>query len=346
MDETLDRFADVVLRPNLTAEDFAREKTLLGAEVAARGDDPRQVAGVVARALSCGAGHPSGTALEGYTATVASLEHQDVAPALTALLNAGNATFVFAGDFEPAALLHKLEARFGAWKPARDAGAAPAAPVTKAPPGRIVLVDRPGAAQTMIYLMRPMAAPADDGARAVGRCVETLFGRAFTSRLNQNLRERNNYTYGAGCRLSEEGDQHLLLANAAVFTPVTGKALLEFKREFDGLASGNVTAAELEKARETVRADLVTTLETTRGASDDLLEDRANGRPADALARDLAALDGVTLDQANALARSGLFAWKDLQVVLVGDREQVLPLLKEAGFGAPLLADADGKLSQ
>jgi zinc protease len=343
--ETLDRFADAVLRPNLTAADFAREKTLLAAEVAARPDDPRQVAGLVARALACGSGHPSGVALEGYGPTVAAIEHKDLAPALTALLHGGNATFVFAGDFEPAVLLEQLEARFGGWPAARDAGGAPAAPVSAPPPGRLVLVDRPAAAQTMIYLMRPMPPPKDDVARAVEACVETLFGRSFTSRLNQNLRELHNYTYGAGCRLSEEGDQHLLLANAAVHTPVTGAALLEFRREFDALATGNVTAEELSKARETVRAGLVASLETTGGTSQELLAAHANHRPADAVARDLAALEKVDLPAVNAFVRQGFFAWKDLQVVLVGDRALILPQLEAAGFGAPLAADADGRLA-
>jgi zinc protease len=299
----------------------------------------------VARALACGPGHPSGAPLDGYAPTVAKIEHGDLAPALTALLHGGNATFVFAGDFEPAALQKQLEARFGGWQPARDAGGAPAAPVSAPPPGRLVLVDRPGAAQTMIYLMRPRPAPKDDAARAVEACVETLFGRAFTSRLNQNLRERLHYTYGAGCRLSEEGDQHLLLANAAVHTPVTGAALLEFKREFDALATGDVTEEELSKARETVRAELVSSLETTRGTCEELVEALANHRPADTVARDLAALDRVDLAAVNAFARQGLFAWKDLQIVLVGDRAQILPQLETAGFGAPLAADADGRLA-
>jgi predicted Zn-dependent peptidase len=341
--ETLDLFADVVLRPNLAEADFAREKALLADGVAARGDDPRQTVGVVGRALAFGRGHPSGVALDGYADTVARIERADLAPALGALLNAGNATFVFAGDFEPAALQLALDARFGAWQAAVDAPQ-PVAPVTQAPPGRLVVVDRQDAAQTSILILRPLPTEKDDLARMTARCVGTVFGGSFTSRLNQNLRERNGFTYGAGFRFTTDGEQHALQASTSVHTPVTGAALAELKREFDALGAGDVTADELEKARETVRADLVTSLETTRGAANALEEIVADRRPLDALARDLAVLDKVTLEAANALAKRGDFAWGTLQIVLVGDRAAIEPQLAEAGFAPPVLADADGNL--
>ncbi|MEM7306745.1 MAG: pitrilysin family protein [Planctomycetota bacterium] len=344
LDATLDRFADVVLRPNLTADDFAREKALAEAAVAARADNPRAVATNVARALAFGRAHPSGGATGGYADTVASLAHDDVAPALAALLHPGNATFVFAGDFDPEALRDKLNARFAGWQPTVDAPPVPAAAVEAAPAGRMVVVDRPGAAQTVVYLMRPIGAPASDVARATRDCANTLLGGSFTSRLNQNLRERNNFTYGAGSRIRHEGDQHVLYATTAVHTPVTGAALIELRRELDGLATGNVTADELAKAIETIRANLISNLETTSGTRSSLLEQIDQSRSQDALARDLAALDGVTLEGVNALATSGMFAWSDFQIVLVGDRAAVLPQLEEAGFAAPLAADADGEL--
>jgi predicted Zn-dependent peptidase len=343
LEATLDRFADVVLRPNLAADDFAREQALLAAAVAARADDPRQIVGVVARALAFGRTHPSGVALDGYADTVAALEHADLAPAFARLLHAGNATFAFAGDFEPGELKDALDARFGAWQAAVDGPAIPA-PVTQAAPGRLVVVDRPGSPQTTIVVLRALPAPADEAERMIARCVGTVLGGSFTSRLNQNLREEHGYTYGASFRFGEEGDQHLLQASTAVHTPVTGAALTEIRRELEQLATGDVTADELGKALETVRADLVTSLETTRGAAGVLESAIADRRPADVLARDLRALDAVTLDAANTLARRGFLDWSTLQVVLVGDRAAIEPQLAEAGFGEPVAADADGTL--
>jgi len=68
-----------------------------------------------------------------------------------------------------------------------------------------------------------------------------------------------------------------------------------------------------------------------------------NGRPVDAVRRDLAALGRVDLAAVNALAKSGLYDWNDLLIVLVGDKEQVLPQLQDAGFPAPTVVDTEGK---
>jgi predicted Zn-dependent peptidase len=103
------------------------------------------------------------------------------------------------------------------------------APLVKPAPGRIVLVQREKAPQTVIQILRPV--PAAEGVeRAVRAAVDTVFGGTFTSRLNANLREDKGWTYGARSRVSQEGPQFLLNAGAAVVTEHTGDSLLEFKR--------------------------------------------------------------------------------------------------------------------
>ena len=132
--------------------------------------------------------------------------------------------------------------------------------------------------------MRPVAAP-DGSGRVRRQCVNTLFGSSFTSRLNQNIREKNGYSYGARSGFGEDAGQWMLTAGSSVQTKVTGPALTEFKREFDGLATGNVTADELEKAVRTVRFDLETAGDTTGAAADLLAGLLRNGRPVDAMRR-------------------------------------------------------------
>jgi hypothetical protein len=91
-----------------------------------------------------------------------------------------------------------------------------------------------------------------------------------------------------------------------------------------------------------VAYDLVSTAETSRSLVRNLSVLVANGRPADAMDAALGALGGVSVEGANALARSGVFGWDSLVVVLVGDRTAVLPQLKAEGFGEPAAATADG----
>ena len=337
MAETLDLFADIVLRPNMTAEDFERERALALAAIQARSDDARAIAGVTARALLFGPEHPSGRPLEGDAATVEAMGLEHLRAVVPHLVRPGAAQFVFSGDFEVPTLRDRLEERFGGWDGSTEAVARPAA-LRDARDGRLALVDRPGAPQTVVYLMRPVEA-AEGVERAARLCIETLFGRSFTSRLNQNLREKHGYTYGAGCRLLHQADQHLLFASSSVRSDVTGAALSEFKKEFDALATGDVTQAELDKARETVKARLVEDAETTSRQAGALLTLVSAGLPLDMTEKDLAALEEVDLARINAIATSGLFDWSKLVVVLVGDRAAVLPQLAEAGFPEPELVD-------
>ena len=339
---TLDRLRDLVRAPNLTPTDFEREKSLAASELAARDDDPNAVARTVGRVLLFGAGDPRGRPLEGTTESLAALDAPGVKTAIGTLLAPEHAIFVASGDFEPEALRKALEARFGDWRGAPAPARVELAPRVEPEPGRLVLVDRPGAPQTVVQILRPLAL-AEGPERAARAAVDTVFGGTFTSRLNANLREAKGYTYGARSRLVQEGRQGLLNSGAAVSTPVTGPALLEFQHEFERMAAEGITAAELEKALETARARLVETAETTAGLTRALAELVRQERPLDALAQDFVALERVDLATANAQAQSGLYDWSKLLVVLVGDRATVLEQLAAHGFTAPLEVDTLGR---
>ncbi len=341
LDATLALLADALLRPQLTEADFTRERDLALAGVHARAENPNRVAQLVGRAALFGRDDPRGRPLDGEEATLEKLTRADVVQCAPRLYAPARATLVFAGDFTPEQIKTAMDRALGDWKGGQAQVTPPAAPLTAAPRPGLLLVDRPGAPQTVIALMRPIPG-ADDAGRVARRCVNTLFGNAFTSRLNQNLREKHGYTYGARSGFGEDLGQWTLTAGASVQTRVTGPALAEFQREFAGLAGGDITEAELDKAARTVRFELETGGDTTNAAADQLTGLLRNGRPADAINRDLAALPGIDLATANALARSGLYRWEDLLIVLVGDKAEVLPQLAEAGFPAPQVVDADG----
>ncbi|MSR60824.1 MAG: insulinase family protein [Planctomycetes bacterium] len=342
--QTLDLLRDMVLAPNLAETDFAREKTQLLNDIAARDDDPNAVARTVSRALLFGGDDPRGRPLEGTAASVGALERQRVAADVGLLLDPARAAFVFAGDLDRAALQSALEARFGAWETQSKALPAAPAPLTALGPqltNRIVFVHREHAPQTVIQILRPV--PGAEGlARAVRGAVDTAFGGTFTSRLNANLREDKGWTYGARSRVSQEGAQYQLGAGAAVVTAHTGESLREFRQEFARLHAEGLDAAELEKAVESSRTRLVETNETTAGLARSLSELVRNGRALDALASDMTALDQIDLAKANALAKSGLYDWDACLVVLVGEREAITQQLAAAGFPAPLEVDSLG----
>jgi predicted Zn-dependent peptidase len=342
LDATLALMADALMRPALAEADVVREKDLALAGIRTRSENPARVASVVGRLVVYGNDDVRSRPADGYVATVEKVTRADIAREVPRLFAPARATLVFAGDFTPEQIKTALDRALAGWKGGEATAPAMPAPVTAAPKPGLILVDRPDAPQTVISILRPVSAPA--GADRVRRqCVNTLFGNAFTSRLNQNIREKHGYSYGARSGFTEDAGQWMLSASSSVQTKVTGAALGEFRNEFNGLASGNVTPEELEKSVRTVRFDLETSGDTTNAAADVLANLLRNGRPVDAVRQDLAAIPAADLASVNALASSGLYKWEDLLIVLVGDKDTVLPQLAEAGFPVPRLLDVDGK---
>jgi zinc protease len=340
IEPTLDLFADAILRANLAQDDFDREKKLQLASISSRTDDPITLARLGSRYLLFDEGDARGRPVSGYLHTVESLTSDDVRNALSGLMNPGNSRLVVVGDFRTADLRKMLETRFGKWKTKMQAAISAPEPVGQAAPGRLVLLDRPDAPQTVVWILRPIPA-ADDAARAVQESLNVLFGGSFTSRLNQNLREKHGYTYGAGSYFLQEMDQHLLFSASRIQTDVTGPALTEYRGEFNRLATGDVTAAELSKAVKTARQEVVGSVGTTGSILGLFTGLASQGRPLDDTAGYLKSLDGVTLETANEAARSGLYDWDKLLVLLVGDGKVILPQLKEAGFPEPEIFEAE-----
>jgi predicted Zn-dependent peptidase len=269
-----------------------------------------------------------------------SITLDDVRSSAPGLLDPRGAVLVLAGDVEPGAVRRALEARLGRWRSHRAAPPPPPAPLTTAP-ARLIVVDRPGAPQTVILAARP-APGAPEPVRAVRDLVNVALGGSFTSRLNQNLREKHGYTYGARSAYATEDGQTLFTASAAVQTEVTGPALIELRRELDGLAKGGLQPPEADKARETARHRMVTQVQTTEGLADLLARGVLEGRPADALRQEVTALARADAALASAEARAGPYGFGGFTVVLVGDRARILPQLEKAGLPAPTFLDPEG----
>jgi predicted Zn-dependent peptidase len=340
---TIELLADAALRPNLAAPDFERERALLAARVEARASEPREIAPLVAAAALFGEADPRGRPDDGYQATVRELTLADLRVAAPALLHPRGAVLVLAGDFDPAALRRVLERRFGGWKAATPPPPDPPhQTTTAASPVRLFLVDRPGAPQTMVLASRLLGREVGPG-RTARQLVDVALGGSFTSRLVQNLREKHGYTYGVTSRIGERDGQAEFTVTTRVQTEVTGAALGELRRELDRLGSDGIPPAEAAKARETARSTLAERLSTAHQASLTLLEQALAGRPATALADDLAGLDRADAALVDAQARSGAFAEAGLTLVLVGDRKALLPQLQAAGLPDPLQVNAEGR---
>lgn len=341
-DATLDLFADMLLRPRLEESEFERLKARQLAGIEQRAQDPGSVAALVAaRTMAEDRGRRNDPA-GGYTVTVQGMTHAMVRENHAALLQRlGNARLSVAGDIDRKTLEAALTRAFGQLVAPATAVQREAAP-TAYPAMKLVIVDRPGAPQTVVRFQRDAHAlgAGDDAALSL---ADTILGGSFTSRLSQNLREKNGYTYGAGSRVMQDLNEGTFIASSNVRTDVTGAAIREFLAEFARLAAKDISADELDKAKATERFDLVKSFEDVGSAAALMATPLLAGFGTDYLRKTAAATAAASNDAVNAVAAAEL-AGTNALLVLVGDAEKILPQLQGLGLPDPVFMDSDGAM--
>jgi zinc protease len=330
--------ADVARRPRLSAEDWSRVKHDRLTALAQRRDQPEAVANLVADRILFREGHPYAQPVDGSERSVEAITLEEIRALHQRLWSPDNATLVVAGDFDPSRLADELERAFGDWK-AQPMATAPLTPAF-APMPRLVLIDRPGAPQSVIRMVGP-GEPRHSPDRPALAALNAIFGGSFTSRLNFNLREQKGYTYGAGSSFGFYRRAGTFAARAAVFTEVTAPAVTEFLRELNGMREEPVTPEELTKARATLLGRVAEGLSTSGGIAGQYAELRLFGLPLDEPARFVAALGQTDAAAIQRLALKHLDP-DQMAIVIVGDRAVIEPPLRAIGLPEPILYDTDG----
>lgn len=328
LDTALGLLADMILRPRYKKKDFALEQSLQVAYAEQGLSDPATVAANVAWWHWFGGGrHPYARPPEGTPGGLAAVERADVRAYHQRAWVASGARVTVSGDVAYDDVRARLDRALGDWKagaPASIDVSPPEAPDAKT----LIVVDRPGSAQTAFYVMFPghtFGAPET----APMRIGAVALGGTFTARLNHLLREVRGYTYGvraADVALPRTG---ALVISTRIRTDATVPALADLLGELERLPQG-LTDAELGKAKGAFRQDLVEAVETTEGRAATYAPYHVAGLGPDALPADLAATAAVDLAAANA----ALSAWSPdkAQLVLVGDLAGIRGGLEHAGF--------------
>ncbi len=336
LDAGLGLMADIALRPDFPARELERlRKETLTRLLQAR-DQPAAVAGrALARAVF-GDAHPYSRHPGGDTRSVSAITVSDLQAFHARHYRPENAALVVVGDVTPA-VLPLLERAFGTWAKA-DAASPPAIPEPPQVKGRRVwLVDRPGAAQSVIRIGRVGPRnPAPDQATLL--VMNTLLGGSFTSRLNDNLREQHGYAYYARSGFDQRRVAGLFQAAADVQTHSTAEALGEFMRELRRIRTP-AAPEEVERARNYLALSYAENFETAGDVAGNLAEQWLYGLPADYFS--------AFVPKALAAGVGGVeraAAWIDtanLAIVVVGDRAKVEAKLRALNLGPLKLLSVD-----
>ncbi|MFZ0171679.1 MAG: pitrilysin family protein [Acidimicrobiales bacterium] len=238
-----------------------------------------------------------------------------------ALLEPAAARLVLVGDLDPRRGVSMVSDELAPWL-ATSAGGDPTLPAV--PPvrrGPIELVARKASVQSNVRLggRAPTRSDADWPAAAVANLI---FGGMFASRLVENLRERNGYTYSPRSSIRHARAGSSLVVTADVGKEVTAAALVEMRYELGRLAVGGVSDAELDSARRYAIGTFTFLTATQSGLADTLAALLLDGVGPGYLVSHPAAIAKTTKAEVEAAARRYL-APAELVTVVVGDADEV-----------------------
>ena len=329
--EALPLMADVAQRPTFPASELERlRKERLTALLQAR-DNPGALIQMAFPRVVYGPTHRYGTAGNGLPAAIEALTVADLQAFYRAHYRPDNATLLVVGDVTPAAMMTLLEETFGSWK---SEGMAPlVAEVPNAPQlksRQVYIVDKPEAAQSQIRIGW-VGVPRSTPDYAALQVLNTILGGSFTSRLNQNLREKNGYAYGAGSAFDMRLSAGPFYSTANVQTDKTGDALKEFFNELNSILEP-VPAEELTKAKNYVALGFPGEFETTGDLARKLEELVAYHLPDDTFTNFVAAVSTVTPAELQRLAARYIQPDK-MAVVVVGDRKVIEGPIRQLNLG-------------
>ena len=326
LNAVLDLMADVVLRPTFPDSEITRQRDLRRTAILQLRDQPTAQAPIAFNAILFGAEHPYGWPSGGTEASTGMLDRARVQQFYQAYYRPNNARLILVGDITLGEARQLITARFGSWQ----RGTVAAAPSPTAPPAgsrTFYLVDKPGAAQSVIRIGH-LGVPRSNPDFYALRVMNTILGGSFTSRLNQNLRETKGYTYGASSSFTMRRLAGPFQAAASVVTAKTDSSLIEFFKELRRIRDSLVPDEELNKAKSYIALGMPGDFETTQGTAGQFLDLLSNDLPLDTYSRYIARINAVTAADVQRVARQYIDP-EHFAIVVVGDRSQI-----EAGIRA------------
>jgi predicted Zn-dependent peptidase len=337
----LDVFADCTLHPAFRSKDVERVRALRLGDLAQLESDPAQVGRTVLGRTVFGDDHPWAFPSLGSVSSLKAARGSQLADWHRAWVKPNNAALIVVGDVKVPEVLGQLEKRFGGWAPAKLPKRRSLAPRAHKGPRVITVIDRPGAAQSQLWVGE-LGLGASSTDLYPAQVAATVLGGGFKSRLNANLRSGKGYSYGAFSFFDVRREPGVFAAYAPVIADKTPEALSELLGELRRLREGGIDDAELADAKSGLIQSLPAEFQTTSATALAFGRIYALGRSPDYFAEYVRKLQAVTKEDVAAAAQQR-FRPDTLAIVVVGPMAELKPRLEALELGSVDVRSASGE---
>lgn len=331
----LDLAAASVITPAYADRDVAR---LAGEQIDAINDRRSRAearAGLELYAVAFTADSRLSRPVEGTAEDVAALDAESLRAFHARQVTPARSTLILAGDFTGADVDAAVTKAFGGWHGEQDAG--PVQP-PQAAPARALIVDRPGAVQSVLRLGEPFPGRHSPDWAAL-RVAAYALGGGINSRLSALLREEKGYTYGIRATLEPQQQGGLFTVACSVATDVTGPALADIAGVLRTALDTGISEAERDRAADYFLRVGPVGYQTSAAVADQAAAVVADHLPDDFVNQHYAAIRAVTAGSASrALSRH--LGYDQLSLVVVGDASAVESGIRDAWPAEPDITPA------
>ncbi len=319
VNKLLDLMSDIVLNPNFTQEELDKIVKQMLSGLAAEKDDPNAISGKVKNILYFGKDHPYGEPLTEETAKSITLdmcnEYYDT------YFKPNIAYLAIVGDINKSEAKKLVEKYFGKWKSKEvptKTYETPKSPVVN----KVAIVDRASSVQSVISLGYPIELKIGSEDALKISILNTILGGSFASRLNQNLREKHGFTYGAGSSFNADEYIGSFTASTTVRNSATDSAITEMINEIKKIRSEKVSDEELQLTKNYMTGNFSRSLENPQTIANFAINIEKYGLPKDYYKNYLKNLNAVTADDLLATAKKYIKP-NNMHILVVGNSEEV-----------------------
>lgn len=333
LDAGLELMADVLLNPTFPDDELDRQRKIYLGRIQQEAKDPTISAFKLYLRTLYGPNHPYGQPYtgSGTETSIRAIRRDDLVQYYRDNYVPNNAAVAIAGDITMQQAKQKLEALFVNWKPGKTSQTEVPTPrpIEKT---KIYLVDRPGAAQSVV-VMGHLAMRRRDPDFVALDVMNNILGGQFQSRINLNLREDKGYTYGAGSFIMSMRGVGPFVSYASVQTQNTRESILELLKEIKDIEDSRpITPSELEDSKDNIIKGVPQNFQSYSSIAGQLGQIFVYELPEDEWTRYIHQVRDITIQEATEAAKRYLHP-DALLIVVVGDQKKIESGIRELNLG-------------
>jgi predicted Zn-dependent peptidase len=290
--------SDLVLRPRFSDEDIVKEKQVVLEEIRMEEDNPESVAHEMLTE-NFWHGHPLGWPILGRRATVRKFSRAAMMDCFRPWYAPNNLLITAAGNISMPRLVELAGEPFGRLAARKQPAARGPQPK---PHAKLAARNKPALEQAHITVAVP-SYPLAHRLRYAAAVLNNILGGGMSSRLFQNIRERQGLAYAVFSELSPYSDAGMLSIYAGTSRQTTERVLRLIAQELHRMKQEPVSEDELRRAKDQLKGSLLLSLESSGARMSSLARQEVYFGRFFSVEEMLASLEAVTREDVQQIAQ-------------------------------------------